>query len=679
MSIVHKALQTGSVAAQAPAGSHVSQPQASQPDSISRKSKKRLRLDPTASEEGEITTKECYLTKVPLEILAEILSHTSSPRDVLALARCSKYFCATLVKPSSNFIWRHARERCLPNPVPDPLPNFTEASYAALLFDGGHCEICKKRSRAMYWSFLLRARFCDNPKCLEKWKATSIMKVNSRLPDRYKEVVTWLPSLERSITNPADMFILQFFAEVPSNSMYVRVSDWKQAVDELNKALVSSPAMDEYLRKKQSLADQLPAKIEWSKKLVVWRDAHQAKYREVKNTNDSITKDFARVGGWEPRHLLQSQTYSTLYRSKNVSLEGISQDDFNAVRSAVAEEITQNVERSGRRKMETAYATRRDEVKQLYQSASHQKELQGQLPNLGEFRKLPVMRVLQATASGESATQTQNVQESILVTALMKDNLRDWQKSTRAGFAALLGFADWRNASKNKLHPVDRLTARFRCKNCDVRKNSLDAGSFTFDEACKHTCWEPNKKQRARQTWSVKQFTPDQQVIDFVYRVLRQYGVNAEDAASLATVPMHEPTIVCLSCPSKIVMDLDCAMKHCRRHPEMDFTVVSPGEAQKYLQGGPFKPGATLLNMCFSQKAGQEPTPKTYGCRHCRNLLKPGAAPENVAGEQQVAPAGSIRVAMKQKLYSFNGLRSHVKAKHGIERIGDEDFFEQKP
>lgn len=84
---------------------------------------------------------QCYLAQVPLEILAEILSYTTSPRDILALARCSQYFCHTLVQPSSTFIWKHARARCLPTPIPDPLPNFTEASYASFIFDGGECEV----------------------------------------------------------------------------------------------------------------------------------------------------------------------------------------------------------------------------------------------------------------------------------------------------------------------------------------------------------------------------------------------------------------------------------------------------------------------------------------------------------------------------------------------------------
>lgn len=77
---------------------------------------------------------------LPLELLAEVLSYTA-PRDILALARTSKYYCATLVaNPASKFIWKKARVRYEPT-IPEPTPNFTEPAYAALLFDTGTCEV----------------------------------------------------------------------------------------------------------------------------------------------------------------------------------------------------------------------------------------------------------------------------------------------------------------------------------------------------------------------------------------------------------------------------------------------------------------------------------------------------------------------------------------------------------
>ncbi|PSR76600.1 hypothetical protein PHLCEN_2v8358 [Hermanssonia centrifuga] len=107
--------------------------------STTQRSKKRFKRD------NERTQREdpprCHLNTIPLEILAEILSYTT-PRDILALARSNKFFCATFANnPSSTFIWKRSRADFNPNAIPDPTPNFTEASYAAFLFDPGECEV----------------------------------------------------------------------------------------------------------------------------------------------------------------------------------------------------------------------------------------------------------------------------------------------------------------------------------------------------------------------------------------------------------------------------------------------------------------------------------------------------------------------------------------------------------
>lgn len=89
-----------------------------------------------------VDPKPSPLTQLPYELLAEILLYTASPKDLLAVARCSKYFCDTLVQnQSSYFIWRSVRATCKLGPIPDPTPNFQEPSYAAYLFDGGECDV----------------------------------------------------------------------------------------------------------------------------------------------------------------------------------------------------------------------------------------------------------------------------------------------------------------------------------------------------------------------------------------------------------------------------------------------------------------------------------------------------------------------------------------------------------
>ena len=84
----------------------------------------------------------CYFdTRLPFELIAEILLFTNSPKTVLALARTSKFLCHTLTGSNAQYIWRHVRENCLPAPLPQPTPQFTESSFIAFIFDGGKCDV----------------------------------------------------------------------------------------------------------------------------------------------------------------------------------------------------------------------------------------------------------------------------------------------------------------------------------------------------------------------------------------------------------------------------------------------------------------------------------------------------------------------------------------------------------
>lgn len=112
----------------------------SAPESARKSKGKRSKKAKTAHKPETQPMEKCWLDTLPFELIAEVLSYTS-PRDILALARTNKFFCTTLVKESSVFIWKKSRERCRPAPLPDPTPNFTEPAYAAFLFDGGVCEV----------------------------------------------------------------------------------------------------------------------------------------------------------------------------------------------------------------------------------------------------------------------------------------------------------------------------------------------------------------------------------------------------------------------------------------------------------------------------------------------------------------------------------------------------------
>lgn len=115
---------------------------------------------PAVEPENAQDNAPCYLLRLPLELLAEILSYTRPPA-LLSLARTSKYFCGVLCDSASSFIWKRARV----DPdglfaIPDPLPNMPEPAYAAMIFDTGKCFICEERTNRMFHSFAYRARLC---------------------------------------------------------------------------------------------------------------------------------------------------------------------------------------------------------------------------------------------------------------------------------------------------------------------------------------------------------------------------------------------------------------------------------------------------------------------------------------------------------------------------------------
>jgi hypothetical protein len=105
----------------------------------SRRAKKRSRK--TRSNALISVPTKCHLACVPIEIIADILSYTRTPKDILALTRTSKWLFSVLNSPSAAYIWKNARLRCVPQAIPDPLPTFTECSYAAFIFDGGMCHV----------------------------------------------------------------------------------------------------------------------------------------------------------------------------------------------------------------------------------------------------------------------------------------------------------------------------------------------------------------------------------------------------------------------------------------------------------------------------------------------------------------------------------------------------------
>lgn len=111
-----------------------------------RKRAKKAKVDVVDARRVSDSTppKDDLLMSLPVDIISQILIHTCSTRDVLAVARCSKYLSVMLVDPSNAAIWSSTRRNTGQNlyrGMPDPPSGMTEPAYAAFVFDGGKCEV----------------------------------------------------------------------------------------------------------------------------------------------------------------------------------------------------------------------------------------------------------------------------------------------------------------------------------------------------------------------------------------------------------------------------------------------------------------------------------------------------------------------------------------------------------
>ncbi|KAG2131705.1 uncharacterized protein EDB93DRAFT_1177587 [Suillus bovinus] len=640
--------------------------------------------------ESESAPGKCLFPTLPLELLAEILIQTDSPRDVLSVARTSKLLCSTLVcNPAADFIWRTIRKNCLPYPLPDPTPNFSEAAYAAFVYDGGPCDVCKRDTKEFYASFATRIRLCRDSRCKTNIRnhltdVTTIFKGHAR-----DEI--WIPYVESTCC--FDPSLDNAWPENPT--ILMKKSEWERFRADYAAFSALSPPPSEALRK--ACTDQIakfPKVMEFAVALQKWKCTYVTMHRTIKSKNEKWAKALAAREGWNEHDLLNSQSYGSLHRHKNYVLEEVTLRDFLPMKPLIEAQLLRMQTHRQNQENEASYRQRRDDVKQYYDRLRSAGTV---VPTLHEFRKLSVMTTMQGSVTGSrpnSSGLAKDMKNSALIAELVAADLRTWMASAREKLSELLGFPKWRSASKTKLHPLDRITARFRCQGCGkVAKRYETERCLDFAGVCAHECPSNDKKDRKPVDWSVDRFIKDEKASNAVARLLTLIGITDEDANACNTVKMLGAHIRCLSCEHAfIVMDFSTLIGHAHRHDNMQMTIVSKGEGPEHA----FEAGlsAKLLDMGFtSQKLRSE---ANYRCRHCVPTSK--SAEAGMDGQGQVSTGESIAKEShtegfqtenqkrrhrnkKSKLRSmdFNALRSHLKELHRVEMVSDEDFFVQTP
>jgi hypothetical protein len=153
------------------------------------------------------------------------------------------------------------------------------------------------------------------------------------------------------------------------------------------------------------------------------------------------------------------------------------------------------------------------------------------MPSLSQFRAMPILDLLQS-ASASTPTPTQvsrkaaktkkaaavalELKTPTLVSQLLDAELAKWRKGAEAALAVTLGVPEWKTARRNRLHPVTRLTARWKCGQCQSVGSAYKwDGCLDYEGVCKHECTKTRKQKtkKGASGWKAENFVKDDKVL----------------------------------------------------------------------------------------------------------------------------------------------------------------------
>ncbi|THH05165.1 hypothetical protein EW146_g9975, partial [Bondarzewia mesenterica] len=591
---------------------------------------------------GVFAQLDSYLDRLPLELLSLILSFVASPKDVLAVARCNKHLCATLLNKANAFVWRTARKICLSGQLQAPPPGWSEPAFAAFVFDGGFCEPVCQHTAAR--DILLSAPHYSVVRDF-------IMQCIPRLEEH-----DWVDGISSS----------------HQPEFVCRKSDWDGLINEYNRIIRMGGTAYDFLT--ASEVQRLPRMmLVGSYVLISSRGLPLLIYSLLnKRANIKHNNSGRSVSNSSLDHPVS--TYCSLV-------------DFRLLRTRIASEVFEITEKRKRQLSEHADQTRRADIARHYQriksAGTH-----AILPTLLEFRRLPVIKLLQ---SKDASSLESELKESGLVADLIRDDMKKWVEAARGALAKVLGYPVWQNLSKKGPASVPR--------------DYVEAGSLDFRGACAHDCPNTTKEQKRNQVWSAENFIPDRKGIDVLFQVLALAGINDEDPSARHNLIALGPYFLCKSCDPPIAMDCRRLAGHSKRHDAMQVYLITAAEADSMMKY-PYAHGSRKKLVGFSQQEKKTRSTKNFGCRHC--LQTPVRQQEQVpiqelvpslekVAVQEQAPsqeqdlsqeqvslqeqtlantshtprraAGTRTVAAKPRLFIFDGLISHLKEKYVIDVV----------
>ncbi|KLO09320.1 hypothetical protein SCHPADRAFT_907826 [Schizopora paradoxa] len=631
---------------------------------------RRKRAKKSSSGEPTVVSRRDLFSKLPLEVLSEILSMVTT-EEVLAVARCCKHLCHTLLNfPYTEFIWRRARKNYIHNPLPDPLPNFTEASYASFVFDMGNCDFCGKEVvKSGYTCLSLRLRFCDNKeKCLDGWME-SYGQITVKIDRDEHPYVDWIMTsrlktiyglIEGSYGSPGHL------------QSFCRASEFKKLEAEYQDAKASGVTLEEYRRMHQFHVRKINCIERHMWKIRNWMSDKSSSLAFVKTTNSEFTDSLARKSGWGFIQLLSTKTYRSLYEKKKNRLQLITREDFESVQSTVQSEIEQRWDREERQGREHIYSKLRFSLDGLYKEVCS--ESNTPVPSLATFYQLPPISELLAfyKTSEETDDNIRKVMAANLESRLKQD-LSVWLDDETEKFLRLMGLRK-EQAGEMGLDPLKRVTARFNCSNCfDVRLKTPEDVSLDFAQACRHECKGASKDLSKVAS---RKFVLDEKASRVTKSLIRLLNLSECDTA-LSALNELKICVRCETCSGAVLLNLKAMQEHCHRHEQMKISLYPEG-----LDAVPDSHwGLRDVLVRNGRKGSKLRKQRIFACRHCQPSIiytHGGELKDEVHGNQ-VSVENRRQTKTKNrslKVFDFDGVQSHLKSSHGVPSIADEDFYQ---
>ncbi|KAE9407883.1 hypothetical protein BT96DRAFT_932925 [Gymnopus androsaceus JB14] len=447
--------------------------------------------------------------------------------------------------------------------------------------------------------------------------------------------------------------------------------NWTEALQGYLDATMQPDEFENYMNR---CAAKSAKKTEYMKMCVevyAWKVAYLGSLRATKEANNNFSKELATTEGLNFWDMMNTPTYSILFKRKNKSLEKIEQPDYNLRRADIATDLLKVTEHRTRRAHEIGYSHCRRGVEKHYNRLRALQQ-ESPLPCLPTFRALPTIHQLQNSTS-QSPKELDTSLQSKPIQTLVRSELVKFHVEAKNALGVILGFPpDWKSPSSKKAHPVDRLTARFRCRTCQrvEAKYKAIAAMSALLEAC---------------------------------------SIPSDEIGSHDMLSEIGSRVLCMSCDANIVMEPLDVIGHSHRHETMSVCLLPQKKANEILGDHPLSRGLVTKLMDKSKAAQERRNKKVFMCRHCIQV-KPklhagpgGTTDSSETNNERSSASGSIPVTTTTsstapatdnasstipnpaslpvemqrppKLFIFDGLRSHLKEVHKVDSIRDEDFI----